>query len=359
MTELSFHPLRVGELRRDADEALIVGFEVPAPLRARFEFQPGQHLGLCGRVDGKELRRSYSICAAPGEMLRIGVRRVPGGVFSNWLHEGLVIGQHLDVQAPQGRFGAVLAESASHTRALHVLGVAGGSGITPILSIMKTVLARDDTSRVTLLYGNRSAASTMFKEELEDLKNRYLARLSLHWVFSREPAPQPLSEGRLDAAKLHQFMRLVREVSQAFVCGPHTFNDEAEQALHAAWLAPERVHVERFGVPPALAEVTGAQPPSGEAARAVLSIVRDGVTRSVEFGAGDQNILGAAQRAGLDLPFSCQSGVCATCRAKLIAGQVHMDRNFALEAADVAAGFVLTCQAWPLTDQVTVSFDER
>ena len=354
MSGLHFHPLRVAAVRPDGEDARVVTFDVPADQTATFRFEPGQYLTLRAVVGGNELRRSYSICAAPGEALRVGVRRVPGGAFSSWLHQTLRPGDLLDVMEPQGRFGAAL----SH-RPRHVLAVAGGSGITPILSILKTLLAGDPRAQATLLYGNRSAASTMFKEELEDLKNRHLTRLALHPVFSREVVDSPLNAGRLDAAKVASFLRLAGPVDEAFVCGPHAMNDEVEAALLAAGVPPERIHVERFGIPPTAADATLHAPKEGDATTARISIVRDGLTREVAFQPSDESILAAAGRAGLDVPYSCRSGVCATCRAKLLEGRVRMDRNFALEQADLDAGFVLTCQAHPLTDRVVVSFDER
>ena len=354
MSGLHFHPLRVAAVRPDGDDARVVTFDVPADQAASFRFEPGQYLTLRAIVGGAELRRSYSICAAPGEALRVGVRQVPGGAFSSWLQQTLRPGDLLDVMEPQGRFGAALAR-----RPRHVLAVAGGSGITPILSILKSLLAGDPKAQATLLYGNRSAASTMFKEELEDLKNRHLTRLSLHPVFSREVVDSPLNAGRLDAAKVASFLRLAGPVDEAFVCGPHAMNDEMETALRAAGVPPERLHVERFGIPPTAADATLHAPKEGDATTARISIVRDGLTREVAFQPSDESILAAAARAGLDVPYSCRSGVCATCRAKLLEGRVRMDRNFALEQADLDAGFVLTCQAHPLTDRVVVSFDER
>ena len=313
MTGLHFHPLRVAGVRPDGEDARVVSFEVPADQAATFRFEPGQYLTLRAHVDGQELRRSYSICAAPGETLRVGVRHVPGGAFSSWLHQSLRPGDVLDVMEPQGRFGAALVH-----RPRHVLAVAGGSGITPVLSILKAVLAGDPKAQATLLYGNRSAASTMFKEELEDLKNRHLTRLSLHPVFSREVVDSPLHAGRLDAGKLATFLRLAGPVDEAFVCGPHAMNDEVEAALMAAGMAPERIHVERFGIPPSAADATLHAPKAGDATTARITIVRDGLTREVAFQPSDESILAAAGRAGLDVPYSCRSGVCATCRAKLL-----------------------------------------
>lgn len=358
MTSLHFHPLRVQAVRADTDDAKVLTFEVPTELAQTFRFEPGQYLTLRVWLDGEDVRRSYSICAAPGEAPRVGVRQVPGGRLSSWLHSHLQVGDVVDVMPPQGRFGAAVARNETR-QARHLLAVAGGSGITPLLSILKSALAADDSTRCTLLYGNRSAASTMFKEELEDLKNRYLTRLSVHTVFSREVMDTPLNAGRLDAAKLATFLRLTGPVDQAFVCGPHRMNDEVEAALLAAGLMPQQLHIERFGIPPELQDSNRPAAKSGGAASASITLVRDGVSRTFAFGPQDTSILAAAARAGLEVPYSCRSGVCATCRARLTDGQVRMDRNFALEKAEVAAGFVLTCQAHPLTPQVTVSFDER
>ena len=363
MSGLHFHPLTVREVRADTDDAVVVTLDVPAPLGADFRFEPGQYLTVRHTLDGQEIRRSYSICAAAGQALRVGVRKVPGGVFSTWLHDTLRSGDTLEVMPPQGRFGAAVAGLQGSASPVHVLAVAGGSGITPILSIVRTLLEQAPQARCTLLYGNRSAASTMFKEELEDLKNRYLTRLALHPVFSREQVDSPLYAGRLDRERIGLFLRTLvdpRGVDHAFVCGPHALNDEAEAALLAAGVPSARIHVERFGIPPELQASGDAHAHrDGDVEGARVTVVRDGLTREIVFGERDPSILDAAARAGMDVPYSCKSGVCATCRAKVLEGQVRMDRNFALEPADVAAGFVLTCQAHPLTERVVVSFDER
>jgi ring-1,2-phenylacetyl-CoA epoxidase subunit PaaE len=377
MTSLHFHRLRVRGVQPDTDDSVVVSFDVPDELAETFRFEPGQYLTLRQEVDGQDLRRSYSICAAAGEAPRVGVRRVPGGAFSSWLHSSLKPGATIECLPPQGRFGHAVASVAAQVSAQagdragaaarHVLAIAGGSGITPILSIVRTLLARSPRTRVTLLYGNRSQASTMFKEELEDLKNGHLARLSLYPVFSREvvdaPEGSPLAAGRLDAARIGLFLRTLvdaRSVDHAFVCGPHALNDEAEAALREAGIDPPRIHIERFGIPPeqrGAADQHAAQ--AGDADQARIVLVRDGLTREFGFAKGDPSILDAAARAGLDVPYSCKSGVCATCRCKVLEGQVRMDRNFALEPADLAAGFVLSCQAHPLTERVVVSFDAR
>lgn len=363
MSGLHFQPLTVREVRADTDDAVVVTFDVPASTAEDFRFEPGQYLTLRQTIDGVDVRRSYSICASAGQALRVGVRKVPGGAFSTWLHGTLKAGDTVEVMPPQGRFGAAVAELRRSATPPHVLAVAGGSGITPILSIVRTLLEQVPQARCTLLYGNRNAASTMFKEELEDLKNRYLTRLALHPVFSREQVDSPLYTGRLDRERVGLFLRTLidpRTVDHAFVCGPHALNDEAEAALLAAGVPAERIHVERFGIPPEQQPAGDVHAHrAGDADGARVTVVRDGLSREIVFGAADPSILDAAARAGMDVPYSCKSGVCATCRAKVLEGRVRMDRNFALEKAELAAGFVLTCQAHPLTERVVVSFDER
>ncbi|MDZ5459719.1 1,2-phenylacetyl-CoA epoxidase subunit PaaE [Azohydromonas lata] len=359
-----FHPLRVRAIEPDTAEAVIVSFEVPDELRETFGFTQGQYLTLRKTIDGQDLRRSYSICAGvdDGE-LRVGVRKVKGGVFSNWINAELKVGDEISVMAPQGRFFVPLLPQAQR----HHVGIAGGSGITPILSIMKTVLAREPRSQFTLLYGNRSLQSTMFKEELEDLKNRYMSRLVLHHVFSDEPTDAPLNMGRMDRDKIGDFLRSVvpaQAIAQAYVCGPFQMNDEAEAALLAAGVPEDRIHIERFGIAQAPsgaqkadAVVHEAQPGDAESARIV--IIRDGLRREIQFDKQQPSILDAASACGMEVPFSCTSGVCGTCRAKVVEGEVRMERNFALDKNEVAAGFILTCQAHPVTERVILSFDER
>lgn len=357
-----FHPLRVRSVQPDTAEAVVVTFEVPTELQPVFGFTQGQYLTLRKEIEGQDLRRSYSICAGidDGE-LRVGVRKVRGGVFSNWINEQLKPGDTISVMAPQGRFFVPIEHAAQR----HHVGIAGGSGITPILSIMKTVLAREPHSRFTLIYGNRSLKSTMFKEELEDLKDRYLTRVVLHHVFSDEHTDAAINMGLVNREKIGEFLRTLvpaASIDQAFICGPFQMNDEAEAALLAAGVPEDRIHIERFGV---VAQQPGqvgavvheAQP--GDAALARVVIVRDGLKREILFSRDQPSILDAASAAGLEVPFSCTSGVCGTCRARLVEGQVRMERNFALDKKEVAAGFVLTCQAHPTTERVVLSFDER
>jgi ring-1,2-phenylacetyl-CoA epoxidase subunit PaaE len=355
---LHFHPLRVNEVRLDAEDALVIGFEVPPPLRETFRFTAGQYLTLRAEVGGQDLRRSYSICAGEDDgVLRVGVRRVEGGAFSTFVHGGLKVGDVLEVFPPQGRFSLPVANGPRH-----VLGIAGGSGITPLLSIMKTLLEREPQSRFTLLYANRRQASTMFKEEIEDLKNQHMGRLSLFHVFSREMVDAPLFAGRLDAGKLAQIFATavqLKSVDEAFVCGPFEMNEHAEAVLSALGLKAAQIHIERFGTPEMQQGRAAPHETRDGDAQAIVTLIRDGLARDFEFSREDPSLLDAAARAGIEVPYSCKSGVCSTCRCKLVEGQVRMDKNFALDKAEVAAGFILSCQAHALTPKVVISFDER
>ena len=360
-----FHPLRVHAVRPDTAEAVIVAFDVPKDLREVFSFTQGQYLTLRKDIDGQDMRRSYSICAGvdDGELL-VGVRKVKDGVFSNWINEQLKPGDEISVMAPQGRFFVGIEP----TEARHHVGIAGGSCITPILSTMKTVLAREPKSRFTLIYGNRQIRSTMFKEDIEDLKNKYLSRFVVHHVFSDEFTDADLNKGVMNREKIGDFLESVIRpdtIDHVFICGPFQMNDEAEAALLAAGVPEERIHIERFGVAQPAPGADGkvgavvheARP--GDAEQARIVIVRDGIKREISFRKGQPSILDAASAEGMEVPYSCTSGVCGTCRAKLMEGKVRMERNFALDKKEVEAGFVLTCQAHPLTDRVVLSFDER
>lgn len=358
----SFHPLRVRSIEPDTQDAVIVSFDVPADLRDVFAFTQGQHLTLRTEIEGRDLRRSYSICSGvDDDALRIGVRKVHGGAFSSWIHANLHEGDTIQVMAPQGRFFVPL----DPTQSRHYVGIAAGSGITPILSILKTVLTREPRSTFTLIYGNRQLRSTMFKEEIEDLKNQFMSRLVLHYVFSGEHSDAELYQGRLNQDKIGEFLRTLvpaSTIDHVFVCGPFQMNDDAEAALLAAGVPEDRIHIERFGVAkqaegPVDAVEHEAKPGDAEVARIV--IIRDGLQREIEFRKDQPSVLDCASAAGMEVPYSCTSGVCGTCRAKVLEGKVRMERNFALDKSEVEAGFVLTCQAHPLTERVVLSFDER
>lgn len=352
---LALHPLRVSSIERDAD-ALIVGFEIPEALRPSFGFSAGQYLTLRTFVGGEDLRRSYSICSSPDEpALKVGIRLLPGGAFSGWALGNLRVGTHLDVLPPLGRFNVALDKHAKR----HFLFVAAGSGVTPVLSLLKTTLAGEPQSRCTLIYGNRRIATTMFRDSLAELKNRYLARFAAHYVFSREEQDAPLFNGRLDAQRMTSFLRTLvpaADIDEAFVCGPAGMIDSAVAALESAGVADPRVHVERFGDS---ATVTEHHVEERDADHAQVTLVIDGLARQVEFRLSDPSILDAARRSGLEVPYACKAGVCSTCKGKLLEGEVRMDRNFALTPAEVAQGFVLCCQSHPTSAKVVITLDQR
>ena len=351
-----FHQLRLAEVRRETPECVSLKFELPAELADEYRFTQGQHVALRATLDGEEMRRSYSVCAGcdDGE-LRVAVKKVPGGRFSAWAHDALKPGDAIDVMTPEGRFFTPL--DPRHEK--HYVAFVAGSGITPVLSLIRTTLAREPKSRFTLIYGNRRQTSVMFHEALEDLKDRYLTRFALFNVFSREEQDIELFNGRLNRAKAKAFLSTlvpVDSIDEAFVCGPASMIDDVEQALVEAGVPSAHVHVERFGVPGAAATV---EIDDTDAAQARIGIVIDGVRREVDFHRGQHSILDAGRAAGLDLPYSCKGGMCSTCRGKVLEGQVKMAKNYALEPHEVAAGFVLTCQSYPLSERVLISYDER
>jgi ring-1,2-phenylacetyl-CoA epoxidase subunit PaaE len=351
-----FHCLAVNDLRREASDAVSMTFAIPGDLADDYSFTPGQYLTLRTTLDGEEVRRSYSICSGPedGE-IRIAVKKVDGGAFSNWAAEELKRGDVLDVMTPTGRFGLIPPADGAR---IHV-GFAAGSGITPILSIVKGVLAREPNSRFFLFYGNRSTASIMFLEALEELKDRFIDRLSIFHVISGEDQDIPILQGRLDAEKVRVLLRsLVPAVSvdHAFICGPSGMSEEIEATCRELGIADERIHVERFvsefGGKPRPKKIIAADAPP----KAVASLIIDGKRREVPV-AEDEAILDAALRAGVDLPFACKGGMCSTCRAKLVEGEAPMDLNYSLEPWELKAGFVLTCQAKPSSARVVVDYD--
>ncbi len=347
-----FHTLAVAEVEPLTDDSVAVTFEVPDDLAEEFAFVPGQSLTLRRLIEGRDERRQYSICAPVHHRPRVGVRAIPDGVFSQWLVHDVRPGDLIEVQAPSGRFcpDPSLLEGGRH------LCIAVGSGITPMLSVATTVLGSGGD--VTLLYGNRTSSSVMFAEELADLKNRFGPELQLVHVLSREPRDVELFSGRLDADRLRTLLRVVAPVASfdhVWICGPHAMLTDARAVLDELGVPADRVHFELFYVdepPPDLERVEAEA--TGETTE--VTVVLDGLTTTSAL-PRNQTILDGAQASRADLPFACKGGVCGTCRAKLTSGEVDMRRNYALEPAEVEAGFVLTCQSYPCGDRVTVDFD--
>jgi ring-1,2-phenylacetyl-CoA epoxidase subunit PaaE len=346
-----FHALTVHAVDPLTDDSAAVTFDVPAELAAAYDFAPGQSLTLRRQVDGREERRTYSICAPAGARPRIGVREIPDGLFSRWLVRDVRPGDVIEVQTPHGSFQADPAAGGRH------LCIAAGSGITPMLSIATSVLA-NPTAEVTLLYGNRTTGSVMFAEELADLKNRYGARLQLVHVLSREPRDVELFSGRLDADRLRRLIDLlvpIEAIDDVWLCGPFAMTTDARAVLEDLGVAPDHIHFELFYVdepPPELHRPDAVL--SGETSEVTVTL--DGVTSTAPM-SRDVSILDGAQATRTDVPFACKGGVCGTCRALVRDGEVDMRRNYALEQAEIAAGFVLTCQTYPVSERVTVDFD--
>ena len=349
----TFAPLRVARVERLCDYAVALTFDVPAQLARDYAFRPGQSLTVRRVVDGRDERRSYSICAAAGAPPRIGVREVSGGAVSGWLVREVSAGDILDVLPPSGSFTADVAGAARHVL------IAAGSGITPMMSIAASVLAGNVASTVTLIYGNRRSDTVMFADELADLKDRYPARFELVHVLSREPRESDILSGRLDAERLSTLVGAlipVDAVDHWWLCGPFAMVETARAVLGERAVDAARVHRELFYVedsaPPAAQHADAA--PTGPTSE--VTVVLDGRSTALTL-PREMPILDAAQRVRTDLPFACKGGVCGTCRAKVTEGEVHMRRNFALEQDELDDGFVLTCQSLPTTDRVTVDYD--
>jgi ring-1,2-phenylacetyl-CoA epoxidase subunit PaaE len=346
-----FHELTVAAVDRLCDDAAAITFDVPADLRDAYAFRAGQSLTLRRFVDGREERRSYSICAPAGQAPRIGVREIPGGLFSSWLVHEVTPGTRIEVQTPTGSWHADPATGERH------LCIAAGSGITPMLSVASTVLTHP-AAQVTLLYGNRTSRTVMFTEELGDLKNRYGPRFQLVHVLSREPRDVELFSGRLDGDRLTRLLTglVPAEVfDHVWICGPLQMVEDARKVLADLDIPADRVHVELFYV-----DAPPPQPRRADdavaGATAELTVVLDGL-RTTSRVSRETTILEGAQRTRGDLPFACKGGVCGTCRARIREGEADMRRNYALEPSEVEAGFVLTCQSFPVGDAVTVDYD--
>jgi ring-1,2-phenylacetyl-CoA epoxidase subunit PaaE len=360
---IHFHPLIVRRITPDAASSAAFTLAVPAELRNAFDFQPGQFVTLRASVDGEEARRSYSICSPRSRYVQsgeldIGIKPVAGGTFSAWALAQLRPGMTVDVMPPDGRF------TPSMAGARHRVGFAAGSGITPMLSIIASTLEAERDSQFTLVYGNQRVSTIMFNEALQDLKDRYAARLNLVHLFSRQAQELEVLNGRIDEPKVAELLRTIipaDSIDEVFLCGPEGMIESAQRALLATGIAAERIHTERFFAVGQPSPVPPAKPRSAMSVASPahrLQIVLDGKTHHLAIG-DDDKVLDAALEAGLDLPYSCRGGVCCTCRARLLEGKVQMEKNFTLEQWEIDKGFVLTCQSRPLTAKLVVSYDER
>ncbi len=351
-----FHSLRVHEVRRETSDSVSVAFQIPVELREAFQYQPGQYLTLRTTIDGQDIRRSYSICSAPFESLcRVAIKKVDGGVFSSWANEHLSAGMELQVMTPMGHFTTSIEES----NAKHYLLIGAGSGVTPLISLAKTILRNEPQSSVSMILGNRQFHSIIFRDELEDLKDIYLGRFRMFHVLSSEPNDVTLLHGRIDNEKIEGFLKTFLAyppVDEVFLCGPQAMTEGARDLFLFKGMNPECVHLELFGT--AL--------PQGPAKKVVVedkgemcevSVIFDGQQTDFKM-PKTQPVLDAAQAAGVDIPFSCKGGMCCTCRAKVMDGKAEMIVNYALEPGEVESGYVLTCQALPKSDKLIVDFDQ-
>lgn len=352
-----FYPLTVASVRNETRDAIAVTFDVPRELKDTFAYKQGQHLTLRAMIDGEDTRRSYSICSAVQEdTLRVAIKRTPGGLFSSWANESLKPGMTLDVMPPMGHFNVPL--DASNEK--HYLAFAAGSGITPILSIIKTTLIAEPKSRFTLVYGNRATSSVIFRDELTDLKDTCLERLRLVYVMSREQQDIELFNGRITREKCAQFFEHwigVEDVDVAFICGPEEMMHGVSAALQDAGLPKERIRIELFAASIPKHEHKPRKLESGARHQTEITVIMDGSATSFTMEKEKESVLDAGIKAGLEMRYSCKGGVCSTCRCKVIEGEVEMDVNYALEDYEVARGFVLSCQSFPLTDKVVLDFD--
>ncbi|MGF1550595.1 MAG: 2Fe-2S iron-sulfur cluster-binding protein [Sphingomonadaceae bacterium] len=354
----NFHPLTVAEVVNETPDAKSFRFEIPDGLEEEFAFRAGQHLTFKHEIGGEEVRRNYSLCVAPEEgVWKVTVKRIEDGAFSNWANDNLKPGDRIEAIPPHGSFTWDFDAQAEN----HYAGFAGGSGITPVMSLLKTALLREPESRFTLFYGNRDSRSVIFLEELARLKNRFMDRLEVHHFFSDEAGEIDLFNGMLDREKCGEIVGALidpEDIAAFFICGPGPMMDAAEEALAAAGVAKEKIHIERFTAGrPSAARAKEIRKRQSEAAGLSLWVTLDGRKRKVAFDAEAGNILDSARAAGLPAPFACKAGVCATCRAKVVEGKVDMAARYGLTDEEIAEGYVLTCQSVPLGDGVAVDYD--
>ncbi len=353
-----FYPLKVASVKPDTKDAGVVVFSVPPELRDTFRFVQGQFVTLRARIGGQDVQRSYSICSAVQDgLLRVGIKKTPGGVFSTWAVETLKPGSIVEVMPPEGRFHVTLSPQQVN----HYVAFAVGSGVTPVLSIIKTTLFTEPNSHFTLFYGNRASTTVMFREELAELKDMFLDRFSLIHVLTREHQDIDLLNGRITgdraALLLNAFCR-PQDVDYVFLCGPLQMVDDVVPKLEQLGIPESHIKIELF-TPASLEGQAAVKPATASAAEECqITILADGTVHSFPLEKETETILDAALNRGIDLPHSCKSGVCATCRAKLIEGQVQMAANYALDDEEIARGFILTCQSYPLTPEVKVDFDQ-
>jgi len=358
-----FHQLTITDVRKETNGCISVAFDIPTHLKNEFAFTQGQNITIKTIIDGEELRRSYSICSSPFDNeLRIAIKKIPGGKFSGWADRYLKRNSIIDVLPPTGKFFTQL--DAAHKK--NYIAFAAGSGITPLFSIIKTTLFTEPHSSFTLVYGNKNRASIIFKEELEALKNKFINRFSIHHILSREKTETPLNQGRIDTEKcetIFQHLVSIKDCDEFFICGPEAMIFSVKEYLEGKGVEKNKVHFELFTVP-GQKQSGSAGPESitqlaGHNKISNVTIKLDGISFDFKLPYNGEAILDAALQLGADLPFACKGGVCATCRAKLLTGEVTMDNNYALEPEEIKNGYILTCQSHPRSEKVFIDFDQR
>lgn len=352
-----FFELKVEEVKRETEDTVSISFEVPESMKQDFEFVPGQYLTLRKIIENQDVRRSYSICTSPSEHdLRVAVKQVEGGLFSTFANTQLKEGEILEVMPPMGRF----CPDINATNNKHYLLVSAGSGVTPVLSIAKTILEEEPNSTVSMIYGNKGFASIIFREELEGLKNTYMDKFRLFHVLSRENLGLDLYKGRITSEKIEEFGNSVIDygsVSDVFICGPEEMINAAAQTLEKLGVPKANIHFELFTSPLGKLQSKKKEEVSDSGKNISVRLTLDGDDYEFKMGSSGENILDAAMNAGADVPFACKGGVCCTCRAKLLEGEVDMEVNYGLEPDEIENNFILTCQAYPKTDTIVVDFD--
>jgi ring-1,2-phenylacetyl-CoA epoxidase subunit PaaE len=353
-----YHLLTVTGWQNETPDSVRVTLDVPRDVSDEFNFRPGQHLPMQVSIDGKPVRRTYSICSVPGEpVLEIGVRVQPGGLFSEYVQNELKVGDQIEVMPPFGQFHADIDPANDKT----YLAFAAGSGITPVLSITRAILENEPASRVVLFYGNRRQRTAMFIDDLYALKNRFPERLQLYFLFSQEDQEFDIFSGRMDDARVLELYRAFcggLDPDEAFVCGPDTMISSVREALVEAGMDETRIHAERFGAPRKGGGTRKAATAGSAEKLAAVEVVMDGHTRTFAMAADAGNLVDAAAEHGIDLPYSCKGGVCATCRTFVREGEVTMATNYGLEPWEVDKGFVLACQSVPVSEKVTIDYDK-
>lgn len=356
-----FHTLTISDVRKETEDTVSLAFSIPEEIKGDFEFIQGQYLTLRTDIKGEDVRRSYSICSGVGEdELRVAIKKVPGGLFSTFANESLKAGDQLEVMAPMGRFYTPLEE----TNEKHYVGFAAGSGITPMMSLIKSTLVKEPKSTFTLFYGNKTSKTIIFRDELEDLKDRNLSKLRVFHLLTQEMNDVPLLSGRIDGErcdKLCQTLINPQEVDEFFICGPESMINAVRGSLKEQGVEEGKVHFELFTSPTSgpIKEQVAAKEEKFDGEQAAVEIILDGNRLTFDLAYDGDYILDAALAKGADLPFSCKGGVCCTCRAKLVEGEVKMDVNYSLEPDEVERGFILTCQAHPRTEKIVVDFDQQ